>query len=191
MEAVPRAAFVAPRHAGLASRNMALPTGCGQTVPEPLFVARMLGGARLLPQMRVLAIGLGSGYAVAILSYLVDHVVAVDRFASLVDAASARIADAGRDNVETRWEDGLDLGPEAPFDRLLVFGAVDPLPPRLWALVKDGAAVLHGRAAPPEPETRHRQVLVRVERQGDGIGRQTILCPSRLAPLRPGRVGNA
>ena len=191
MEAVPRAAFVADRHADLAWRNVALPTGCGQTVPEPLFVARMLAGSRLDPDMRVLSIGLGSGYATAVLSKLVAGVVAVERFAALVAAAAARWADLSVGNVEAHWADGLTFAPDAPVDRILAFGVLDPLPARLWSLVREGGAIVHARSSPAGPNAPDRQVLVRVERRGDGIGRQTILCPSRLPALRPGLVGGA
>lgn len=191
MEAVSRARFVAERYAALAHRNVSLPTMCGQTVPEPLLVARMLAGSRLDPSLRVLSIGLGSGYATAVLAQLVAQVVAAERITTLVQAAAARLSGLAIGNVEIHWADGLRFGSDTPFDRILIFGRVDPLPARMWSLVKEGGAIVHARTAPPGPEAQHRQVLVRVERQGDGIGRQTILCPSRLAPLRQGLVGAA
>jgi protein-L-isoaspartate(D-aspartate) O-methyltransferase len=184
MEAVPRTPFVSPRHAELAFRDIALPAPCGQSVAEPLFVARMLAAGRLDRTMRVLVVGVGTGYATAVLSCLVAEVVGVERFRTLVAIAEGHMARLGRRNVELLRADGFDLAPLPPFDRILVLATVASVPPAIAALVKPGGAVLHAR--PAEGEGRQRQVLVSVERPIDGISKQTIIGPCRLPSLRPG-----
>ena len=44
MEMVPRDAFVPPRYALLAGKDLAVPLPCGQTMSEPFLVARMMEG---------------------------------------------------------------------------------------------------------------------------------------------------
>ncbi|MCW6507335.1 hypothetical protein M8523_04795 [Hyphomicrobiales bacterium BP6-180914] len=189
MEAVPRSQFVFPQHADLANREIDLPTECGQTVPSPLFLARLLIGSRLSLDMRVLLIGLASGYAAALLGQLVRDVVAVDRHRTQVAAAAERFAAFGLNNVETVWSDVLSLPLREPFDRVLILARLDVLPAAIWKQVRTGGAIIHGRAAADGRDGPGTQVLVRVEQQVDGIGKQAVICPSRLPAWRGGVAG--
>lgn len=186
MEAVPRTAFVAERHAALAFKDIALPGERGTSVPEPELVARLLAGSRLEPQHRVLLVGLGAGYTAAILSHLVREVLALDRIPSLVAAAVQRFAAVGRTNVAVACADGLAPTEGAPFDRILLVGAIDRPPEAVWTRLKPGGAIIHARN--DGPHMVGPQFLLRVEKQSDGIGRQAVLGPSRLAELRRGVV---
>ena len=186
MEAVPRAAFVADRYAALAARDIALPAERGQSVPEPLMVARLLAGSRLEARHRVLLVGLGAGYTTAVLSHLVREVVAVDRLASLVAAAAQRFVALGRDNIEVRCGDGLVPTGGELFDRILLLGSLEQPPLAIWASLKPDGLIVHARD--DAPTEGGAQCLVRVEKQTDGIGRQAILGPSRLTRLRSGVV---
>lgn len=186
MEAVPRTAFVAERYAALAFKDIALPAERGQSVPEPFLVARLLAGGGLEAQHRVLLVGLGAGYTTAVLSHLVREVLAVDRMPSLVTGAAQRLTSLGRTNVAVDCADGLDLAGDDLFDRILLLGAIDRPPEGLWQRLKPDGAILHARN-----DGAHMlgpQFLLRVEKQADGIGRQAVLGPSRLAELRRGVV---
>jgi protein-L-isoaspartate(D-aspartate) O-methyltransferase len=166
---------------------MALPIACGQTVPEPLFVARMMAGSMLRKDMRVLVIGVGSGYATAVLSHLVRHVVAVDRFKTLASEAEARLGSLAIENVEVAWADGLQVRVGEPFDRILLFAVADPLPESLWPhLAKDGAIVHARRMTDGQGDVPARQVLIRTSLYTDGLSRDAVICPARLSPLLPG-----
>ena len=188
MEAVPRAAFVADRYAAFATRDIALPADRGQSVPESLTVARLLAGSRLETRHRVLLVGLGAGYTTAVLSHLVQEVVAVDRVPSLVAAAAQRFAALGRTNIEVRCGDGLMPAESELFDRILLLGSLAEPPLEIWASLKPDGLIVHARD--DAPAEGGAQCLVRVEKQSDGIGRQAILGPSRLTRLRNGVVGS-
>ena len=54
--------------------NDALPIECGQTISQPLVVARMLELLELAPEDRVLDVGTGSGYHAALLALLAGGV---------------------------------------------------------------------------------------------------------------------
>src|SRR5215472_447036 len=91
MEEVPREAFVADADRADAYRDSALGIACGQTISQPFVVAYMTEQLKLLKQHRVLEIGTGSGYQAAILSQLAGHVLTVERFRTLADAARRRL----------------------------------------------------------------------------------------------------
>src|SRR6516165_1478623 len=96
---IPREHFVPADQRDRAYANVALPIGSGQTISQPLVVARMLEALRLTPTDRVLDVGTGSGYHAALLSLLVDHVFTIERHRQLSVDAERAIRDLGIDNV--------------------------------------------------------------------------------------------
>jgi protein-L-isoaspartate(D-aspartate) O-methyltransferase len=122
--AVPREAFVPPELRPQAYENTALGIGCGQTISQPLVVARMTELLELRPEDRVLDVGTGSGYHAAILATLAAHVWSVERHADLSRRAGDALARAGIANVTLVVGDGsLGLPEEAPFDAINVAAA--------------------------------------------------------------------
>ena len=71
---VPRDRFVPARLHEDAWENVALPIGSGQTISQPLVVARMCELLELRGGERVLDVGTGSGYHAALLARLAAHV---------------------------------------------------------------------------------------------------------------------
>lgn len=81
----------------------------GPTVSAPHIVAQML--ELLEPEGRVLEMGSGSGYVLALLTKLCDEVVGVERIESLVEKSQERVPEA-----EVLLD---DEPPEQDFDRVL------------------------------------------------------------------------
>jgi protein-L-isoaspartate(D-aspartate) O-methyltransferase len=77
--AVPRERFVSPGLRDRAYENSALSIGCGQTISQPLVVARMSEMLAPRPDDRVLDVGTGSGYHAAVLAQLAAHVWSIER----------------------------------------------------------------------------------------------------------------
>jgi protein-L-isoaspartate(D-aspartate) O-methyltransferase len=92
MGAVPREAFVPPRHRHRAYADSALPIGEEQTISQPWIVAAICQAMELRGPERVLEVGTGSGYSACVLSLLAAEVVSVERHEPL--AAAAREASA-------------------------------------------------------------------------------------------------
>ena len=153
METLDRAAFVDDAAlAPLAFEDAVLPIPCGQIILRPAATGHLLQ-ALALPEdgsARVLLVGFGSGYMTAVAASLCAHVYAIDRYARLVREGEARLARLGIGSVTVRQSDGLLGWPgEAPFDRIVLAGAVTEAPSallgqlagggRLAALVTDGA----------------------------------------------------
>src|SRR4051794_40456601 len=99
VRSVPREAFVPAELRDEAWENIPLPIGAGQTISQPLVVARMCELLALRGDERVLDVGTGSGYHAALLARLAGHVFSVERHAALSRAAAASIAAAGSANV--------------------------------------------------------------------------------------------
>jgi protein-L-isoaspartate(D-aspartate) O-methyltransferase len=124
IERVPREAFVPEDLRPHAYDNTALGIGCGQTISQPLVVARMSELLELRPSDRVLDVGTGSGYHAAILATLAAHVWSIERHADLSRLADEALARAGVENVTLTVGDGsLGLPEAAPFDAINVAAA--------------------------------------------------------------------
>lgn len=174
---VPRERFVNPEDRERAYENVALPIACGQTISQPVVVARMLELLELTPQDRVLDVGTGSGYHAAVLAQLVAEVWSIERHPALAAAARATLDDLGIANVVCVHGDGRrGLPAQAPFDAINVAAAAGAHIPRpLETQLADGGRLV-------APVGTQRQHLVRVRRDGFALLRER-LDPVRFVPL--------
>lgn len=140
---VPRDRFVPPDLRARAWENGPLPIGEGQTISQPLVVARMCELLRLRGDERVLDVGTGSGYHAAVLARLTQHVWTIERHASLAGQAAANLEAAGVDNVTLLVGDGrLGHPAAAPYDAINVAAAADEVPPSLEAQLSSGGRLV-------------------------------------------------
>jgi protein-L-isoaspartate(D-aspartate) O-methyltransferase len=140
---VPREAFVPADLRSHAYDNTALGIGCGQTISQPLVVARMSELLELKPGDRVLDVGTGSGYHAAILASLAGHVWSIERHADLSREAAAALAGAGVENVTLLVGDGsLGHPAAAPYDAINVAAAMAEIPPALPAQLGPGGRLV-------------------------------------------------
>jgi protein-L-isoaspartate(D-aspartate) O-methyltransferase len=172
---VPRDAFVPGPWRWAAWRNRPLPLACGQTISQPLVVARMCELLELGPQDSVLDVGTGSGYHAAVLARLAERVWSVERHPQLSETAAASLAAAGVTNVSLLVGDGrLGHPPAAPYNAINV-AASGEIPDALVAQLAPG-----GRLVAPVGEGEQRLTLLR--RTDDGVER-TAFEPVRFVPL--------
>lgn len=177
---IPRERFVPPGQQDRAYENVALPIARGQTISQPLVVARMLETLQLQPADRVLDVGTGSGYHAALLSMLAQHVWTVERYQNLSETAQRAIRDLGIDNVTFVVADGSEgLPDEAPFDAINVAAASgEAVPEALERQLADG-----GRLVAPVGSREQHLTLVR--RAGDHLVRRQLEAV-QFVPLVPG-----
>jgi protein-L-isoaspartate(D-aspartate) O-methyltransferase len=177
LASVPRERFVPAPLRGRAYDNRALSIGCGQTISQPLVVARMSELLDPQPGDRVLDVGTGSGYHAAVLARLAGHVWSVERHERLSRRAARNLEAAGIDNVTLVVGDGTRGVPEAgPFDAINVAaaGSLDDLE-ELEAQLAPG-----GRLIAPVTEPLQRLSLTR--RTAAGLQRE-LMEEVRFVPL--------
>ncbi|MDR6833782.1 MULTISPECIES: protein-L-isoaspartate O-methyltransferase [unclassified Sphingopyxis] len=143
MAAVPREAYVPAHLASVAYMDRAIALGHGRALNAPLVTGRMLVAAAIRPGQRVLLIGSATGYMAALLSRLGAEVHAVEEQAELMAMAQATTTDPA-----IRWVAGpLNAGaPDAaPFDRIVIEGAIEVLPDALAAQLVEGGRLVAAR----------------------------------------------
>lgn len=143
MAQVERERFLPASAARFAYADTMVDLGHGRRHNNPLATGRLLTEARVQPGDKVLLVGAAGGYAAALLAKLARHVVALEQQPEL--AAHARAALAGIHNVEV-VEGPLNAGWEsgAPYDLIVVDGAIEELPACLFEQAHPGARIATG-----------------------------------------------
>lgn len=141
---VSREAFVpeSARELAYLDRNVPLGSG-GRYLSMPMVISKLIQAADIGAADRVLVIGSATGYSAAIVARLAASVVALEVDPALAAAAAKRFADMGIANVQAAtgplaagWPAG------APYDAIVVDGAVEDLPPGLREQLKPGGRLV-------------------------------------------------
>lgn len=109
----------------------------------PMTLARALQDVQLRKDDRALDVAGAGGYSAAVLARLVAHVTAVESDDAFVARAARAFSELGLDNA-TAVKGDLTAGHAAgaPYDLILVNGAVDAPPPALLDQLADGGRLL-------------------------------------------------
>ncbi len=137
----PREMFVPESLKNYAYLDTPLEIGDGQTISAPHMVAIMCEGLDIKKGQKILEIGAGSGYHVAVISKLVGkegRVYSIERLSSLAKKAKKNLENVGITNVTIEIGDGSQgLQKHAPYDRIYVTCAAPKIPPPLIHQLKD------------------------------------------------------
>ena len=148
-----------------------LPIGCGQTVSQPYMVAIMLEALDVHRGMRVLEIGAGSGYVLALLRAEGAVPYGVEYLPDLAARIPFRLRTAGLPDVAVRCGDGGEGWPEeAPYDRILVSAACPEVPPPLLEQLRPGGILV----APVDSPYGGAQVLRRMTKLQRGVSVENL-----------------
>ena len=173
MRRVPREEFLPADLRGDAYVDSPLPIGDGQTISAPHMVAIMVEQLDLVPGLKVLEIGAGSGYHAAVCAEIVapdGHVYTIERISSLATFAEGNLKRTGYgDLVTVIFGDGTKGLPEhAPYDRIFVAAAAPDVPSPLAEQLSDGGKMLVPIGG------RYYQDLVRVVRKGKNLKQENL-----------------
>ncbi len=161
MAEVPREHFLPEEYYRDAYSDGPLPIGEGQTISQPYMVALMTECLMLTGNDKVLEIGTGSGYQMAVLLKITPRVYSIERIPGLAHRAQARFLELGYEQVHIKVADGSCGWPEeAPFDGIIVTSGAPEVPEPLMEQLAEG-----GRLVVPVG-SRHTQVLHKITREG-------------------------
>lgn len=140
---VPRHEFVHGPYLGSAYEDHPLPIGSGQTISQPYMVALMTECLRLEGGEKVLEVGTGSGYQLAILLEVVNEAYSVERVEALALRAEESLQRLGYEKFMIRVGDGtLGWEEHAPYDGIIVTAAAPRVPEALLGQLKDGGRLV-------------------------------------------------
>src|SRR5271166_5811167 len=133
MRRIPRERFVPPAVVSLAYADEDVPLGNGRYLMEPMVLARLLQAAALQEQERALVVGAGTGYGAAVIVACGCRVVALEEDPALLAIARAILPSEapGVTLVSGPLSAGWPI--HAPYDVILIEGAVQEVPPALAA----------------------------------------------------------
>ena len=144
MAAVPRERFLpkALRGVAYADEDLLLPGG-GHLI-EPLALAQLIQAAAVGPEDVVLVLGCQSGYAGAVLARLAATVILVEPDQALVDRLELLLDQLGVDNAVAVVSADPSAGhpDQAPFDVILLAGAVPAVPASLLDQIDEGGRLV-------------------------------------------------
>jgi protein-L-isoaspartate(D-aspartate) O-methyltransferase len=166
MRHLPRERFVPPNRAPIAYADEDVPLGEGRVLMEPVIIARLVQLTAISTGERALVVAAGTGYGAALLATCGARVVALEESPSLHAIARNLLGELAPSvrlvsgPLATGWPS------EAPYDVILIEGAVRDIPPAI-------------------AEQLHRQTgrLVAVRLGAAGIGR-AVLAEASAAGLR-------
>jgi protein-L-isoaspartate(D-aspartate) O-methyltransferase len=172
MRRIPRENFLPSHTRPLAYVDRAVAIGSGRFLVAPAVLGQLLTQMMPEPGQRALVVGAGTGYSAAVLIAAGLHVVALESDRELAEAARKQKLKV----VEGPLEDGHAAG--APYDQILIDGAVEFIPDPLIAQLADGGRL--GTAILDRGITR----LAVGRKAGDAFG--TLSVGDAGVPLLPG-----
>jgi protein-L-isoaspartate(D-aspartate) O-methyltransferase len=144
---VPREAFVPQSQRALAYLDLDLDVSEGTSAKryliKPAVIAKMLQAAEIMNTDRVLVVGCATGYTAALAAKLAGQVAATESDPSLSARASSVLAEIGLGNVTVKAAAAAEGDPaSAPFDVIILNGATEVTPDRLYRQLKEGGRLV-------------------------------------------------
>lgn len=143
MLSIPREEFVPDAKRELAYVGGPIEIAPHRQLLDARSTAKMLDALDLEPADVVLEIGCGLGYVTALLSRMVEAVVAVEEDGELAEDAEANLGAQGVVNaavVTGPLADGA--AKHGPFDAIVISGGVEEVPASLTAQLKSGGQII-------------------------------------------------
>jgi protein-L-isoaspartate(D-aspartate) O-methyltransferase len=147
MLALPREVFVPEHRRALAYLDLDVEISEGGSARrfliKPVVIAKMLQAADINDTDSVLVAGCASGYTAALVARLAGQVTATEVDPSLAAKAREVLAQLGLERVTVRAADVADGDPaNAPYDVIVLDGATEITPERLYGQLKEGGRLV-------------------------------------------------
>jgi protein-L-isoaspartate(D-aspartate) O-methyltransferase len=146
---------------------------------KPVVIARMLQAAEITDADNVLVVGCASGYAAAVVAKLAAKVTATESDSALAAKARDVLAQIGLANVTVQTAAAADgAAANAPYDVIVLDGATEIVPDRLYQQLKDG-----GRLVGVFATTKPPRAMIVTRSHGD-FGNRALF--DAVVPVLPG-----
>jgi len=154
---VSREDFISAELERMTYEDIPLPIGKGQTISQPYTIAVMLSMLDLKRGQKVLEIGSGSGYVLALISEIVGEKGRVFGMEVIPELGKkSRKSLSGYKNVRIYSKSGFSGLPEqAPFDRIIISAAHHEIPEKILSQLKN-----HGILVAPKGSRFEQDLLV-------------------------------
>jgi len=142
-EKVKREEFIPNGLKDYAYENEPLPIGYGQTISQPYTIAFMLNLLELRDNLKILEIGSGSGYVLALINEISKNsrIYGIERIKGLVDKSRRALRE--EKNIIIVCGDGSrGLRKHAPYDRILISASAKKMPEHLYSQLKDDGIIV-------------------------------------------------
>ena len=183
MLAIPRELFVPESRRALAYLDQDLDVSEGgpakRYMIKPVVIAKLLQAAEIAPTDKVLVVGNASGYAAALASRLAAKVTATESDSALVDRGNKILSQLGCANVALKQGAASEGDPaDAPYEVILINGATEIAPERLFEQLAEGGRLVGIFAA-----SKPARATIVTKSHGD-IGHRALF--DATAPVLPG-----
>ena len=147
MRVVPREAFVPLKQREMAYLDLDLDIGESGSVKrfliKPAVVAKLLQAAEIKETDNVLVAGSAPGYVAAVVARLAGQVTATETDPAQVAAAKEVLGQLGLGNIRFEARAAADGDAEnAPYDVIVLDGATEIAPERLYAQLREGGRLV-------------------------------------------------
>jgi protein-L-isoaspartate(D-aspartate) O-methyltransferase len=180
MLALPREEFVPEDKRALAYLDLDLDVAASRFLVKPALTAKLLQAAEILETDSVLVVGAATGYAAAVAARLAGKVRATESDPALITKGKEIFGRLGlADKVTFQAAEAAAGDPTgAPYDVIILNGATEVVPDKLYAQLRDGGRLLGVFATTRPP----RAMIVR--RSHGDFGIRPLF--DAAAPVLPG-----
>lgn len=141
---VKREDFVPGRYKEYAYEDTSLPIGKNQTISQPYTIAEMLSLLELKKGQKILEVGSGCGYVLALLSEITGkegRVFGIELIKELAEKSAENLKDCK--NIEIHNRNGnFGLREKMPFDRILISAGIKKIPKNLSLQLKENGIIV-------------------------------------------------
>ena len=125
MRKIPREDFLPAHLHSAAYEDAALRIADGQFMVQPFVIALMIESLVLNGTEKVLQVGSGAGYLIAVLAEIADQVYAIEPDGQMAVTAMQNLTRVNTENFHLKHDPGTDAWLEqAPFEAILISGAI-------------------------------------------------------------------
>lgn len=140
---LPRERFLPPDRQVFAYLDEDVQVAPGRALIEPMVLARLVQAAEVQETSRVLVIAAGAGYGAALLARLARSVIALEAPGEAAERLRGTLAAVGATGVRVVGGPVTDgWAAEAPYDVILIEGAVETIPEPIPAQLVEGGRLV-------------------------------------------------